>query len=69
LDKFPTAIAPGHGRLDLGLVAHRDIIGAGARLDWRVSPIVSAFVLGELGYSPVTNDFAGVGMAGMRFDL
>lgn len=41
-------------------------MGAGIRLDHRINPWLSAFVLGEAGYSPALRKFDYLGLGGLR---
>lgn len=52
--------------VDLGLVATPDLVGCGARVDWRLNDRVRAFALGEVGYSPSLGEWDWLAMFGMR---
>jgi len=68
LDRGPR-LEPGHGRLDLGVIASPALIGGGARFDWRIARYASAFALAEVGYSPGLGRTDWMGVAGMRFEF
>lgn len=58
----------GAGCLDLGLVAAPDLVGGGARLDWRLADPITAFAIGEVGYSPALERWDWLAMAGLRWE-
>ena len=59
-------LEPGRGQLDLGVLVSPALVGAGLRLDHRISPWLSAFVLGEAGYSPALRKWDALLIGGGR---
>ena len=65
-DAAPT-LESGSGRLAIGALATPRLAGLGARLDHQLKPWLSAYALGELGYSTSFERWDWLASAGLRF--
>jgi len=59
-------LKPGEGRLALGLLGRRDLLGAGLRLDHQLRRNVGLWALGEVGWSPSLEQYDWLAAAGLR---